>query len=536
MSSNYDRPAAAGAGQAPPSPSGPGAGAARLAGYGADGYRGPDGRVGYAGPVRSYGGPSCPAGSAHPGGYGAAGPAYPDGPAHPASPAHPGSHGAPAGHAYPDGPAYPAAPAYPAGAGYPADPAGSAYPARAGYPAGSAGYSDPSRPGYPGGPAGPGYPGGYGIPAGHSGGGHQAPGGPARRFRRPVAMAAVTLAVGLATFLGLQAASIGEGSAVLTTVQIAGQTDPGLVDVVSTLGYQQAEAAGTGLVLTSSGEVLTNNHVINGATSIKVTDIGNGRTYPAKVMGYDTTKDLAVLQLQGASGLQTVNLGDSSTVAVGQKVVALGNAEGKGGTPSVATGKITGLNSSITASDEGSGTSEQLSGLINDNAPIQPGDSGGPLVNTAGQVIGIDTAASSSSSPNETAQTTATEAFAIPINEALSIASQIEAGHGSATVHISTTGFLGVQVTSASNATAEGVPSGSGALIAGVLPGGAAQNAGITAGDVITSVDGQSVSSPSALQAAMEQHHPGDSVRIGWTDQSGQAQSATVTLATGPAA
>ena len=103
-------------------------------------------------------------------------------------------------------------------------------------------------------------------------------------------------------------------------------------------------------------------------------------------------------------------------------------------------------------------------------------------------------------------------------------------------MHIGTTGFLGVQVASADNATAEGVPSGSGAAIAGVLPGGAAENAGITAGDVITSVDGQPVSSPSALQTAMEQHRPGDSVRIGWTDQSGQAQSAAVTLATGPAA
>jgi len=290
-------------------------------------------------------------------------------------------------------------------------------------------------------------------------------------------------------------------------------------------------------VLTSSGEVLTNNHVINGATSIKVTDIGNGRTYQANVVGYDQTKDVAVLQLRGASGLQTVNLGDSSTVAVGQKVVALGNAEGKGGTPSVATGKITGLNSSITASDEGSGTSERLSGLINHNAPIQPGDSGGPLVSTAGKVVGINTAGSSANTTAyHTAQTTATAAFAIPINEALSIASQIEAGHASATVHIGTTGILGVQVTSASNAAAQGVPSGSGAVIAGVLPGGAAQNAGVTAGDVITSVDGQPVSSPSALQAAMEQHHLGDSVRIGWTDQSGQAQSATVTLSPGPAA
>ena len=170
--------------------------------------------------------------------------------------------------------------------------------------------------------------------------------------------------------------------------------DPALVDVTSTLGYQQAESLGTGLVLTSNGEILTNNHVIEGATSIKVTDIGNGHSYRAKVVGYDQTKDIAVLQLQGASGLKTVKLGNSSTAAVGQKVVALGNARGKGGTPSVATGQITGLDASITASDEGSGTTEQLTGLINHNAPIQPGDSGGPLVNPAGQVIGIDTAAS----------------------------------------------------------------------------------------------------------------------------------------------
>ena len=426
-----------------------------------------------------------------------------------------------------------------AGYGHPGGSASYGHPggsAGYGHPGGSASYGDPGYAGGQGGPADSGYSGGYGIPPAYSGGAHRAPSRPARRFRRPVMMAGVALAVGLATFFGVQAASIGEDSAVLTTSQIAARTDPGLVDVVSTLGYQQAGAAGTGLVLTSSGEVLTNNHVINGATSIKVTDIGNGRTYQANVVGYDQTKDVAVLQLRGASGLQTVNLGDSSTVAVGQKVVALGNAEGRGGTPSVVTGKVTGLNSAITAAEEGSGTSERLSGLINHNAPIQPGDSGGPLVNTAGQVIGIDTAGSSSSSPYQAAQTTATSAFAIPINEALSIARQIEAGGASATVHIGTTGFLGVEVSSASNAATQGVPSGSGAAIAGVLPGGAAEKAGITAGDVITSVGGQPVSSPSALQAAMEQHRAGDSVRIGWTDQSGQAQSATVTLATGPAA
>jgi S1-C subfamily serine protease len=502
MSSDYDPPTAAETGQTPPGTPAPGADSA---GYGGDGYQGQDhpARYGPANPARS-GGTGCYGCSSDSAGY--TGPAATDSPGYQGGPEFSGDS---AGPTYPGGSA---APTYPGGPGYQGD---------SGYP----GYQGDS-----------GYPGGYGNPAESGGGRHRAPKSLGRRFGRPVLMSGVALAVGLGTFFGLQAAGVGHSPTVLTTSQIAAQTDPGLVDIVSTLGYQQAQAAGTGLVLTSSGEVLTNNHVIDGATSITVTDIGNGRSYHAKVVGYDQTKDVAVLQLQGASGLQTVNLGNSSAAKVGEKVVAIGNAEGKGGTPSVVTGKITGLNAAITASDEGSGTSEQLSGLISHNAPIQPGDSGGPLVNTAGQVIGIDTAGSSSSSPYQAAQTTATQAFAIPINEALSIADQIEAGHGSATVHIGATGFLGVEVTSASNAAAEGVPTGSGASIAGVLSGSPAENAGITAGDVITSVDGQAVSSPSALQAAMEQHHPGDRVTIGWTDQNGQSQSASVALATGPAA
>ena len=105
-------------------------------------------------------------------------------------------------------------------------------------------------------------------------------------------------------------------------------------------------------MLTSTGEVLTNNHVIESATSIKVTDAGNGRTYPATVVGYDSSGDIAVLQLQGASGLRTVMLGNSSKVTVGEKVIALGNAGGRGGTPAVAAGKVTGLGESITATDQ----------------------------------------------------------------------------------------------------------------------------------------------------------------------------------------
>jgi S1-C subfamily serine protease len=382
-----------------------------------------------------------------------------------------------------------------------------------------------------GGPAGPGGPYGYG----YGGGGPQGPRSPVRRFRRGAAIVAVALAAGLGTFYALGGAGSNGTGPTLTTSQIEAQVDPGLVDVVSALGYQQAESLGTGLVLTSNGEILTNNHVIEGATSVKVTDIGNGQTYTAKVVGYNQTKDIAVLQLQGASGLKTVKLGNSDTAAVGQKVVALGNAGGRGGTPSVATGQVTALNASITASDEGSGTTEQLKGLINHNAPIQPGDSGGPLVNTSGQVIGIDTAASNTMQ-FQSEQSQQTDAFAIPINEALAIGNQIESGHASSTVHIGTTGFLGVEVESTANAAQQGLQAGSGAAVKGVLQGTPAANAGLSAGDVITSVDGQSVSSPSTLQAALELHHPGDKVTIGWTSGSGRSQSAGVTLMNGPAA
>src|SRR6202007_2668021 len=217
--------------------------------------------------------------------------------------------------------------------------------------------------------------------------------------------------------------------------------DPALVDVVTTLGNQGGSAAGTGIVLTSDGEVLTNNHVIEGATSIKVTDVGNGRTYTATVVGYDASHDVAVLQLQNASGLTVASLGDSSSVRAGDNVVALGNAGGQGGTPSVAAGTVTALGQSITASDELSNVSEQLTGLIETNAPIQPGDSGGPLVNAYGQVIGMDTAAGNNYQ-FQGQSSTATQAYAIPIGEALSIAKQIESGTGSADVHIGATAFL----------------------------------------------------------------------------------------------
>ncbi|HTT87594.1 MAG TPA: trypsin-like peptidase domain-containing protein [Acidimicrobiales bacterium] len=319
---------------------------------------------------------------------------------------------------------------------------------------------------------------------------------------------------------------------------VASRVDPGLVDIDVVLKYADESAAGTGQVLTSSGEVLTNNHVIDGATSISATDVGNGRTYSAKVVGYDRTADLAVLQLQGASGLATVSVGDSAKVTVGQSVVAIGNAGGTGGTPRAAAGSITNLDQAITASDDNGANPEQLTGLIEVDADVQPGDSGGPLVNGAGQVLGVDTAASA----NYSFSSAGGDGYAIPINQATNIAREIEAGKGSSTIHVGPTALLGVVVQPTNSASSPfggggfnggGSTSDSGAEVIQVNAGSPAQAAGIVAGDVITSLGGRSVSTPSDLSAAISGHSPGDSVQVQWEDAQGNSHSATVKLAAG---
>jgi S1-C subfamily serine protease len=353
-------------------------------------------------------------------------------------------------------------------------------------------------------------------------------GSPPRRGRtRLLALtAAGAMAVGAGTAWALTASA----ATVLTTAQVVAKTNPAIVDVVSTLGLRGSAAAGTGIVLTSSGEVLTNNHVIDGATAVKVRDVGNGRVYTAAVVGYDAAHDIAVLQMKGASGLATASLGDSSAVRFGEKVIAMGNAGGQNGAPSVATGKVTGLGQAITASDDSSGTSERLTGLIRTNADIQPGDSGGPLVNKAGRVVGIDTAASAGTG-NQLRSSTATQAFTIPINEALSIARQIEAGRSTATVHVGPTAFLGVAVTSG----APGLNASPAAEVAGVGQNTPAADAGLTAGDAITSLGGRAITAPAQIRSVLTAHHPGDRISITWSDQGGQSQAATVVLTTGPA-
>ena len=322
---------------------------------------------------------------------------------------------------------------------------------------------------------------------------------------------------------GSGSGSAGAGAPGNTTA-IAAKASPALVDIDTDLTYEGGEAAGTGIVLTADGLVLTNNHVISGATVIRATDVGNGHTYTGSVVGYDRSHDVAVVQLKGASGLRTATIGNSSRVAVGQGVVGIGNAGGVGGPPSSAPGTITGLDQTITATDEGDGTTEQLSGLIQVNANIQPGDSGGSLVDTDGRVIGIDTAASAGFD----FQAAGGQGFAIPINQATGIAQAIENNQTSSTLHIGPTAFLGVLVSTQNS-------SGPGATLASAVPGGPAATAGLTGGDIITSLAGHSVDKPSTLTSLILTYHPGQQVVVGWSDNAGQAHQAEVTLTSGPA-
>ena len=401
---------------------------------------------------------------------------------------------------------------------------------------------------------------------------------------------------------------------------VAAKVSPGLVDVNTVLGFQNARAAGTGIVLTADGEVLTNHHVVEGATSITVTDIGNGKTYGASVVGYDEQHDIAVLKLKDASGLQTAKTGNSDQVKLGDQVVGVGNAGGVGGTPSFAAGKVTGLNQAITATDENGQDPENLTNLIETDANIQAGDSGGPLVDANGEVVGVDVAGGNGNNgghgrPGQTAVTsgasaaatlaaagdgtgfgdgsgngtgfgdgsgngngfgdpfggngfgdgsgngpgsqngsgngsgdgsgdgsgngfgngqggsgdgsgTTAQGYAIPINQALDIAQQIENGKSSDVVHIGASPMLGVSVV-----TSQGI---TGAVVGDVVADGHADEAGIEAGDVITSFAGHTVDSPDTLSELLNKQHPGDKVEVGWVDQSGQTHKATIELITGP--
>jgi S1-C subfamily serine protease len=360
----------------------------------------------------------------------------------------------------------------------------------------------------------------------------------------------------------------GGSSSGLDQVSVEAKVNPGLVDINATLKYASETAEGTGMVVNPDGLVLTNNHVIDGATSVSVTLADSGRSYQARIVGYDSVHDIALLKLSGAANLATVSFGNSSQVKLGTAVLALGNAEGRG-TVTPAAGTIDGLNRSIQASDQGSGTTEDLNHMLQTNAQIQQGDSGGALANSAGQVIGMVTAANTGQGGPQAG----TAGFAIPINSALAIASQIAEGRASSTVYIGLPGFLGVEVAQSNSpnprqqaaearqaARGQGAqggpggaatacvradqlpgtpariaPAGSGALVLGVVCRSAADTGGLAPGDVITSVNGQAVSTPGSLTTITSRYHPGDVVSVGWQSTNGARHVTRLMLGYGPA-
>jgi S1-C subfamily serine protease len=304
----------------------------------------------------------------------------------------------------------------------------------------------------------------------------------------------------------------------LAAVQNAAAATPtptkGVAIVNTDLALEQASAAGTGIVLTRDGEVLTNNHVIAGATTIKVTIPATHRTYTADVMGYDPTDDIALVKLEGASNLATATLGNSSKLKIGQGARAIGNANGAGKLV-ITRGKVVGLNRIISVQQD-DGTSTTLHNLVATTAKLVPGDSGGPLIDAAGKVIGVDAAGSASG--------TSAVGFAIAINKAVSITKLIKASKASQLVHIGATAFVGIQAQDGSN----------GVLVGGVFPGSPAENGGLAAGDVITAIDGTSITDSLGLRAVLFRHHPGDSITVSYTDTTGAPQTTTLTLADGP--
>jgi S1-C subfamily serine protease len=318
----------------------------------------------------------------------------------------------------------------------------------------------------------------------------------------------------LATLAPAVAASPAGAAGHSSNPPVKARPNVGIVDIYTTLGYEDGRAAGTGMIISRSGEVLTNNHVINGATKFKVVDVTTHRRYTATVAGYSVSRDIAVLQLAHASGLRTVKRGGAVPLHIGMRIVARGNAQGRGGPPRTARGRVIALHQQIVAKDE-AGDPETLNNVIATDAPVVPGYSGGPLENSQNRVLGIVTAGSTSG---------VHRGFAIPLKQALQIARRIESGRPNAIVHIGPTAFLGVRLANVADE----------AKIVSVLQGKPADLAGLAGGDVITSLNGTTISSRAELRQVVLELVPGKAVPIGWTDTNDAPQTGTITPISGP--
>jgi S1-C subfamily serine protease len=325
---------------------------------------------------------------------------------------------------------------------------------------------------------------------------------------------------------------------------VLAKVEPAVVSIdshaVQNSGGDFVEAAGTGMILTPQGEVLTNNHVVSGASSVTATLFGQTKSLPAHVIGTDPSRDLALVQIDNASNLPTVTLGDSGQTQVGDDVLAIGNALALSGGPSVTQGIVSAENRSLSTQDD-SGKTENLSGLLQTDAAINPGNSGGPLVNAQAQVIGINTAVAASSQGNAPTQNIG---FAIAIDSVKpQLASLRQGGTGGPGTTSPTptpaanTAYMGVTVQSVSPSLQQQdhLTPAAGALVSSVQAGSPADQAGLKTNDVVVSLNGTPISTATALTAALHPLKPGDVVKVGIYRGSAQ-QTVSVTLGTNPAA
>jgi serine protease Do len=324
------------------------------------------------------------------------------------------------------------------------------------------------------------------------------------------------LAVGTAVALATPTVAAAEPTDMTGAVS---QVEPAVARLDTTINYQHAIGAGTGIILDAGGVLLTNFHVVQGADSITAT-IG-GRPFAADLVGFDRSADIAVLQLRGAGGLPVAQIGDSGTLAAGDPVVALGNASGSNSPLTHEAGQVVGFGRTISAKDELTGSATQMNGLIEFAAPVRAGDSGGPLVNKSGQVVGVTTAATVNFRMGPGGS-----GFAIPINDAMSVAGQIRSLRPSDTVHIGNPTLLGVGVSAREQS--HDLP---GVILHEVIAGGPAQQAGLKDGDVLLSIDGAQLNSASALTEVLDRHYPGDVVDLVWIDRAGQQLTGKAALA-----
>lgn len=372
-------------------------------------------------------------------------------------------------------------------------------------------------------------PGVFGPPAGTFGA-QQPPPVRARRGGRWILVVIVAALIGAAVGAGVTAATnnssgnvtIQESNAKPGAAVVGGNVPiPGLVDKVlpavvsidvkANRGGQEDQ--GTGMIISSNGMVITNDHVValatGGAGNITVTESGTTNPRPAELVGATAAKDVALLRIQGASGLPSVTFGNSDKVEVGDAVVAIGNALGlSAGTPTVTSGIVSALGRTVTAAGTGSNT-ETLTDMIQTDAAINPGNSGGPLIDSQAQVIAMNTAVAGATSDGTSAQGIG---FAIPSASIEALVPQLEKGGvtGGAYLGVST-----LTVTPQLQRQEHLTPS-AGAVVVSVLPGSPAAKAGLRARDVIVSVDGTGITSASQLASVVQNDQIGQTVSIGF--------------------